>query len=92
MTDKPMPDCECEGGSCILCKVIALLDKAAELQGGDHDQGLELILFAAGSLPATVEGYTYQRMIDRIRQAYTLTERDIQAAMGDAPGEGAARH
>lgn len=92
MTDKPITDCECEDGKCILCKVIALLDHAAELQGGDHDQGLELILFAAGSLPATVEGYAWQRVEATVRRAYTITYQDIAAAMGDAPGEGAARH
>ncbi len=87
-----MTDCECGGGKCILCKVVDLLDHAAELQGGDHDQGLELILFAAGSLPATVEGYAWQRVEASVRRAYTLTYRDIQAAAGNAPGEGVARH
>lgn len=89
MTD----EIECgEGCTCIMCKVIALLDKVAELQGGDHDKGLELILFSAGALPPTVEGYPLRLVIERISRVYAMTERDILAAYGDAPGEGAAVH
>lgn len=88
-----MSDEGCKPGCrCILCNVLELLDKAAELQGGDYDKGMELILFAGGSLAATVERYPLRLVLERVSRAYGMTQRDLEAEAGNAPGAGQTTH